>query len=64
MLAAFCVEGKIPINRCGKLVVARNAGDHAGLDELLKRAWVNGIELHEVSKQEAQEIEPRGCYGR
>ncbi|MGH7146643.1 MAG: L-2-hydroxyglutarate oxidase [Nitrospiraceae bacterium] len=59
MLTAYCVERKIPINRCGKLVVARNAGDHADLDELLKRARVNGIELHGVSEQEAKQIEPR-----
>jgi L-2-hydroxyglutarate oxidase len=58
-LTAYCVERGLRIRRCGKLVVARNASDLAGLDELLRRACVNGVPLDEVTAREAQEIEPR-----
>lgn len=58
-LTEYCLERGLRINRCGKLVVARTASDLAGLDELLRRARTNGIELHEVSAAEARAIEPR-----
>jgi len=54
------VEAKrLRINPCGKLVVARNAAEHAGLDELLRRARRNGVALESVSEREARRIEPR-----
>src|SRR5262245_22751862 len=34
LLTEYCEEKKIPLNKCGKLVVARTRDDHAGLDEL------------------------------
>ena len=42
LLTEYCDEKKIPLNKCGKLVVAKNQSDHAGLDELLKRGRANG----------------------
>src|SRR5918996_580527 len=38
LLTQYCMDKKLPINKCGKLVVARNARDHGYLDELLRRA--------------------------
>lgn len=58
-LTEYCLDKKLPINRCGKLVVARNQADLAGLDELLHRGKINGIALDVVSEKEAREIEPR-----
>lgn len=55
----YCEENKIPINRCGKLVVAKDRGDHPAMDELLRRGKANGITLQEVTEQEAKTIEPR-----
>ncbi len=57
-LARYCDEAGLCVNRCGKLVVARDAGELAGLDELLRRARKNGVELNEISAEEAREIEP------
>ncbi len=57
-LTAYCEERRLAINRCGKLVVARDESEIAGLDELLRRARVNGVELHEVTAAQAQELEP------
>lgn len=59
LLKEYCKEKKIPINHCGKLVVAKNEDELAGLDELLRRAKTNNVELHLISCQEAQQIEPR-----
>jgi L-2-hydroxyglutarate oxidase LhgO len=55
----YCESRNLRINRCGKLVVARDASDHAGLDELLRRARRNGVMLEEVGAEEARRIEPR-----
>ncbi|MEO8045854.1 MAG: FAD-dependent oxidoreductase, partial [Nitrospirota bacterium] len=59
LLTEYCEEKKIPLNKCGKLVVARDRADHAGLDELLKRGRANGIPLEDISEKEAKAIEPR-----
>jgi len=58
-LTAYCREKGIPLNRCGKLVVAKDAADLPALDELLKRGKTNGIKLEELGEQEAKKIEPR-----
>lgn len=58
-LTAYCEEKRIPINKCGKLVVAKDEGDLASLDELVRRGRANGIELHELTDAEAKQIEPR-----
>lgn len=55
----YCEDKGIPLNKCGKLVVARDESDLAGLDELLRRARQNGVELLDITEQEAREIEPR-----
>jgi L-2-hydroxyglutarate oxidase len=58
-LTAYCGEKGIPLNRCGKLVVAKDVTELPALDELLKRGKTNGIELEELSEQDARKIEPR-----
>jgi len=59
LLTEYCDTKGIPLNKCGKLVVARNQADHAGLDELLRRGRANGIPLEEISENDAKIIEPR-----
>ena len=58
-LTAYCEEKRISLNRCGKLVVAKDSTDLPALDELLKRGKANGIKLEELSEQDAKKIEPR-----
>jgi len=58
-LTEHCLEHGLGINRCGKLVVARNAEELPVLHELLARAKRNGVDLHEITEAEAREIEPR-----
>jgi L-2-hydroxyglutarate oxidase len=58
-MKTFCEEHGLKINRCGKLVVAKNEADLEGIAELLRRAEANGVELQELDEQQAREIEPR-----
>lgn len=58
-LTEYCLERALPINRCGKLVVARNETELAQLEELLRRGRANGVEVQSISAAEARSIEPR-----
>jgi len=58
-LAAYCVERGLPLDRCGKLVVARDAADLPGLDELERRGRANGVPLTVVSADDVRRLEPR-----
>jgi L-2-hydroxyglutarate oxidase len=58
-LTAYCEEKRIPLNKCGKLVVAKDTADLPSLDELLRRGQINGIELQALTEEEAKSIEPR-----
>ncbi|OGT40114.1 MAG: FAD-dependent oxidoreductase [Gammaproteobacteria bacterium RIFCSPHIGHO2_12_FULL_38_14] len=59
LLTSYCDEKKIPLNKCGKLVVANDESELPALDELLKRGRANGVILHKITEKEAREIEPR-----
>ncbi|MEW6611891.1 MAG: L-2-hydroxyglutarate oxidase [Pseudomonadota bacterium] len=59
LLTDYCERKGIPINKCGKLVVARDADDLPFLDELLARGRKNGVELYDIDEVEARSIEPR-----
>jgi L-2-hydroxyglutarate oxidase LhgO len=59
ILHEYCQRRNIPVNRCGKLVVARDASDLPQLDELLRRGKANGVELKSLTAAEAKAIEPR-----
>lgn len=55
----YCRARGLPLNECGKLVVARDESELAGLDRLLERGRANGVELEMISAEEAREREPR-----
>jgi (S)-2-hydroxyglutarate dehydrogenase len=59
LLREYCDSRKVPLNRCGKLVVARNESELPQMDELLRRGQVNGVELRSITAAEARAIEPR-----
>jgi len=58
-MTAYCEAKKIPLNRCGKLVVAKDQNDLPQLDELLRRGKANGVPLESLTEDEARKIEPR-----
>ncbi len=70
MKARFCRDGNaelrayikrrdLPINQCGKLVVAKDESELAGLDLLYQRGKANGVNLEMISAEDARRIEPR-----
>lgn len=48
----FCEEKGLEINRCGKVIVAQNESELAGLEELKRRGDANGVELEWMSEDE------------
>ena len=59
LLRDYCAQKNLPLNQCGKLVVARDASELPQLDELLRRGKANGVTVESVSAAEAKKIEPR-----
>ena len=58
-LTEYCASKNIPVNRCGKLVVAKNEAELSQLDELMARAQANGVSMDSITEKEAKNIEPR-----
>jgi L-2-hydroxyglutarate oxidase LhgO len=58
-LKDFIRQRKLPLNECGKLVVAQSQAELSVLDELLQRGYANGVELQMITAEEARSIEPR-----
>jgi L-2-hydroxyglutarate oxidase LhgO len=59
LMTAYCSERKLPIRRCGKLVVATSPEELPRLDELHRRGLANGVTLEMLDAQSARAIEPR-----
>lgn len=57
-LKAYCRYMKIPINNCGKLVVAMDEKELEMLHELEQRGMRNGSNVRLISWEEAKEFEP------
>ncbi|MCK5449218.1 MAG: FAD-dependent oxidoreductase, partial [Gemmatimonadetes bacterium] len=57
-LTEYCVDRGLRINRCGKLVVTRTEGELPSLEELFRRAKVNGVKVERVDESGAAELEP------
>lgn len=59
LLRDFCAEHAIAYQECGKLVVARDAGEVARLDEIERRARANGVPgLRRLAGSQLQDVEP------
>jgi len=58
-LVEYCESKKIPVNKCGKLVVTKDASELPQLDELARRGAANGVTLQTITPYEMREIEPR-----
>jgi L-2-hydroxyglutarate oxidase len=61
-MVEFCQENGIPYEICGKVIVATQEKERAGLDNLFQRGQQNGLPVRKISAQEVNEIEPHvGC---
>jgi L-2-hydroxyglutarate oxidase LhgO len=59
LLQAYCAARGLPVNRCGKVVVARDEAQDRVLDELLARGRANGVEVQEVGADDLSRLSPR-----
>jgi len=58
-MVQFCEEHAIPHEICGKIIVATEESEMAGLQELLRRGRANGVSgLRELDAAQIREIEP------
>eukprot|EP01029_Cantina_marsupialis_P004139 TRINITY_DN140_c0_g1_i1.p1 TRINITY_DN140_c0_g1~~TRINITY_DN140_c0_g1_i1.p1 ORF type:complete len:417 (+),score=98.37 TRINITY_DN140_c0_g1_i1:161-1411(+) len=58
-LTQFCEDRKLKLNKCGKLVVAKNEAEVETLDLLLQRGIANGVpDLEIITEKEALELQP------
>lgn len=57
-MRAYCRQNGLQLNECGKLVVAKDESELAGLEELKLRADINGVQLIWMNEQEIAAIDP------
>ncbi len=57
-MKVFCRAKALPMNECGKLVVAQNEYELVQLEELLRRGQRNGANVRLIEEAEARAIEP------
>lgn len=57
-MVEFAKEHGVPVDVCGKLIVATDAEEVPRLDALATRATENGVPVTRISPQEAKEHEP------
>lgn len=57
-MRAYCKQNGLSLNECGKLVVAKDESELAGLEELKRRADINGVELKWIDEADVHVIDP------
>ena len=55
---AFCRQHAIPVEQCGKLIVASNEDEHVRMLELFERAHDNGLDVELLDAAELRHREP------
>lgn len=57
-MTRYCEENKLTINKCQKLVVAKNQDELEALFELHKRGKLNGVDIQLITADQAAKIDP------
>ncbi|MFD0671328.1 L-2-hydroxyglutarate oxidase [Cohnella sp. GCM10027633] len=57
-MTRYCEENGLRINKCGKIIVATDERELAGLEELKRRGDANGVELRWLDADQLREIDP------
>ncbi len=58
LLTDYCLKHNLSINRCGKVVVAKDAKELEMLYELKRRGDKNGVDVRVVDEKELTKLEP------
>lgn len=58
LLTDYCLKHNLAINRCGKIVVAKDENELEGIFELKRRGDKNGVDLEVVDEQKLEVLEP------
>ena len=58
LLTDYCLKNNLSINRCGKVVVARDEKEVEGIYELKRRGDRNGVDLELIDEKRLEELEP------
>ncbi|MDN3512092.1 MAG: L-2-hydroxyglutarate oxidase [Candidatus Jettenia sp.] len=58
LLTDYCLKHNLAINRCGKVVVAKNEKEIEGLHELKRRGDKNSVDLELIDEKRLAELEP------
>lgn len=63
-MVAFAKDTGVPVDVCGKLIVATSADELPRLAALGERAAANGVPVHRIDPEQAREYEPEvACVG-
>lgn len=54
----YCLERGLPMNPCGKVVIAQTEAEVEGIHELYRRGQANGVNVQRVDATELKSIEP------
>lgn len=58
LLTDYCLKNNLPINRCGKVVVAKDEKELDSIFELKRRGDINGVDLELIDEKRLEEFEP------
>ncbi len=58
MMEAFCTANHVPMDRCGKVIVATDATQLQRLDTIQERADANGVQCQRINSDGLRKIEP------
>jgi len=58
LLTDYCLKNNLSINRCGKVVVAKDEKERDGIFELKRRGDENGVVLELIDEKRLEELEP------
>jgi L-2-hydroxyglutarate oxidase LhgO len=59
LLYAYCEERAVPIQRCGKLIVATDASQLPKLGSIAAQAQANGVPVQRLTDEQARALEPQ-----
>ncbi len=58
LMMQYCINNKLPILRCGKVILATNSEQEDQIELLYNRGITNGAKVKIISQEELRELEP------